>query len=220
MTHCSHNAWTHAGRTAVVSDDQSAAVNEARMSRLQSFESQALPHMPAAHNLAYWLMRSRPDAEDVVQEAYLRAFRAFDSLQGEDIKPWLLTIVRNTAYRALSARQRPGNAMGNVISLDEAFSARPEAERAELQIASDEPSAETMLVRADDQALVQRALAMVAPVFREVLVLREFEELSYLEIADITGTPVGTVMSRLSRARAALKQKLEVLIERQDRNAV
>ena len=110
------------------------------MSRLQSFEQQALPHMAAAHNLAFWLVRSKPDAEDVVQEAYLRAFRSFDSLQGDDIKPWLLTIVRNTAYRWLSARQRPGN----VISLDEAFSARVGEERTEQfapQLASDEPSA-------------------------------------------------------------------------------
>ena len=186
------------------------------MTGLRSFEQQALPHMPAAHNLAYWLVRSRPDAEDIVQEAYLRAYRGFDGLKGEDIKPWLLTIVRNTAYRWLSQRQRPGN----VISLDEAFAGRSGEERAEMQIASDEPSAEAMLIRADEHALVVRALAQVAPMFREVLVLREIEELSYREIADVIGAPVGTVMSRLSRARAELKQKLEALIERQDRNAV
>ena len=186
------------------------------MSRLQSFEQQALPHMAAAHNLAYWLVRSRSDAEDIVQEAYLRAYRGFDGLRGEDIKPWLLAIVRNTAFRWLSTRQRAGNA----ISLDDAFSARAGEERAELQIAADEPSAEAMMIRADEHALVGRALALVAPVYREVLVLREFEELSYREIADVVGTPVGTVMSRLSRGRAELKLKLESLIERQDRNAV
>lgn len=190
------------------------------MSRLQEFEQRALPHMPAAHNLAFWLVRSRPDAEDIVQEAYLKAYRGFDGLKGEDIKPWLLTIVRNTAFRWLSTRQR----VGNVISLDEAFSGRGGDdrgdERATMQIASDEPSAEAMMVRADEHALVMRALALVGPVFREVLVLREIEELSYREIADVIGAPVGTVMSRLSRARAELKQKLEALIERQDRNAV
>ena len=191
------------------------------MSRLGEFEQRALPHMAAAHNLAFWLVRSKPDAEDIVQEAYLKAYRGFDGLEGEDIKPWLLTIVRNTAFRWLSTRQRAGN----VISLDEAFSARigderGDGDRGQMQIASEEPSAEAMLVKADEHALVMRALALVGPVFREVLVLREIEEMSYREIADVIGAPIGTVMSRLSRARAELKQKLEALIERQDRNAV
>ena len=190
------------------------------MSRLQNFERLALPHMSAAHNLAYWLVRSRPDAEDIVQDAYLRAFRGFDGLKGNDIKPWLLTIVRNTAYRWLSVRQRPGNVMGNVISLDEAVSARMGDDRGDAALTSDAPSAEALLIRADEYALVTRALASVAPMYREVLVLREIEDMPYREIADIIGTPVGTVMSRLSRARAELKQKLEALIERQDRNAV
>ena len=186
------------------------------MSRLQEFERVVLPHMEAAFNLAYWLVRSRPDAEDVVQDAVLRAFRAFDSLRSEDARPWLLAIVRNVAYRWLSSRQRAGN----VISLDEAVSGRPGADRPRLEIAAEEPSAEARLIAAGERELVLEAIALLAPVQREVIVLRELEELSYREIADIIGAPIGTVMSRLSRARSELKSKLEALIEGRNKNAV
>lgn len=185
------------------------------MTRLAEFEQRALPHLDAAHNLALWLVRSRPDAEDIVQDAYLRAFKAFDTCEGENIKPWLLAIVRNLAYRWHSTRKKAAN----VISLDEALSARTGAGEGS-DFASDEASAEDLLVGQAERALVVKALAELPPPFREAIVLREMEELTYQDIATIAGVPVGTVMSRLSRARALLRTRLTELIEKEDRNAV
>ena len=109
-----------------------------RMHRLHEFERSALPHMDAAYNLAYWLVRNRDDAEDVVQDAYLRAFKAFDALAGEDIRPWLLAIVRNVAYRWLSVRKRTAN----VIPIEGALAGRDDRGARVLELASEEPSAE------------------------------------------------------------------------------
>jgi len=186
------------------------------LSTLSRFERLALPCMEAAFNLAFWLLRSRPDAEDVVQEAYLRALRAFDGFQGDDMRPWLLAIVRNCAYRWLSNRRRSGS----VVSLDEAFAGSGEDEPGARQIAAEGPSAEERLIGAADRDYVLRALAELPPAFREVLVLREIEECSYREIAEVTGAPVGTVMSRLSRGRAELRKALTRLIEKDEPNAV
>ena len=185
------------------------------MAQVSSFERAALPHQDAAFNLAYWLLRNRPDAEDAVQDAYLRAFRAFDTLTGDDIRPWLLAIVRNVAYRALAKRQRGGN----VISFDEAFPARA-GEQPEAAIASDAASPEEVLLGEGQRTLVLAALSRLRPAFREAIVLREMEGLSYREIADVTGAPVGTVMSRLSRARLELKTILTSLIDKDEPNAV
>ncbi len=184
---------------------------------LRDFERQALAHMDAAYNLALWLVRERADAEDVVQDAYLRAFRAFATVTGDDIKPWLLAIVRNVAYRWLSVRKR----RTNVIPLD---SVLPGPDRDEtgpvFEIASDAPSAEDMLLGRADQALVHRALDRLPPAFREAIILREMEELSYRDIARITEAPIGTVMSRLARARDQLKEELTELIAKEARNAL
>jgi RNA polymerase sigma-70 factor, ECF subfamily len=168
------------------------------------FEGLALPHMAAAYNLAFWLVRNRTDAEDVVQDAYLRAFAAFQSFEGEDIRPWLLTIVRNVALRFLHKR----TSAGNVISFDHAASHRLAETPGAMQVAGEEPSAEARLISADDRRRLLEALAELPATFREVLVLRELEELSYREIAAITGIPIGTVMSRLSRGREALQKAL------------
>lgn len=187
------------------------------MSQRSAFEQVALPHLEAAHNLAYWLVRSRPDAEDIVQDAFIRAFRAFASFRGGDVKPWLLTIVRNVAYRWLAVRKRGSN----VVSIEDAFAPRDGGDVAgEAWIAADEPSPEAMLIGAQERARVLTALAGLPPAFREVLVLREIEELSYNEIADVLGTPVGTVMSRLARARAELRKRLGALIEKEEKNAM
>lgn len=184
------------------------------MTTLQEFERLAVIHMDAAYSLAYWLVRDRDDAEDVVQDAYLRAFRAFDSVRGDDIKPWLLTIVRHVAYRWLSVRKRTSN----VVPLD---GAQPRGDDERMtDVASGELSAEDVLVGRADQALVHAALGALPPAYREVIVLRELEELSYREIAVVTGTPVGTVMSRLARGRQQLKGRLERLIARENRNAL
>src|SRR5262245_31206693 len=186
------------------------------MRQRTAFERLALPHMAAAYNLAYWLTRNRADAEDVVQDAYVRALRAFASFRGDDIKPWLLTIVRNVAYRSLSTRLRSHN----VISMHEAVAAREDDSRAWETIAAEEPSAETLLIRGQEQDLLRVALAALPPAFREVLVLREIEEMSYGEIAAVIGSPMGTVMSRLSRARRDLKAKITALTDKDDRNAM
>jgi RNA polymerase sigma-70 factor, ECF subfamily len=185
------------------------------MGQLSEFERVALPHMGAAFNLAFWLVRSHADAEDVVQEAYMRAFRAFHSFAGPDVRPWLLAIVRNAAYRWLSNRRRSAN----VISIDETFD-RGSEERAEAEIASDAPTSEAQLIREVDRAIVQSALAELPPIFREVLILREIEGLAYREIAEVTGAPIGTVMSRLARGRSELRKVLSRLMEKDEPHAL
>ena len=186
------------------------------MTQRTRFERLALPHLEAAYNLAFWLIRSRVDAEDAVQDAYLRAYRAFQAFEGDDIQPWLLKIVRNVALRMLSDRKRAGN----VISLDAAISERTGTEPAALQVASDTPSAEDTLISSGEQTMVKQALAELAPIYREALVLREIEAMSYREIAELTGTPIGTVMSRLSRGRDELRKALRRLMEKDHSDAV
>lgn len=171
------------------------------MSRRSKFEMLAVPHMAAAFTLAYWLVNNRTDADDIVQDAYVRAYRAFDSYHGDAFKPWLLAIVRNCAFTFLGQRRRASN----VISFDDAFHTREGEENGEAQLESSEPSAEQNLIAAGDRAAVMSALGKLPPLYREVLVLREIEEMSYRDIASLTGVPAGTVMSRLSRARNSLR---------------
>jgi len=161
--------------------------------RRRQFEAQALPHLDAAYNLARWLSRSPADAEDIVQDAMLRAYRAFDGFRGGDIKPWLLAIVRN-CWRNASAdtRRRKHTAL---------------PEEHDEPLLSDEPSPEAMVATASEGRRLNEVIALLPNEFREVLILREMEDLSYREIADVTGAPIGTVMSRLARARALLKEK-------------
>ena len=177
---------------------------EATLRAPKSFEQQALPHLDAAYSLAFWLMRDRADAEDVVQDAYVRALRGFDGFRGDAMRPWLLAIVRNVAWRALAVRRRATN---NVIPIEAAYTRAGEDEPEPMTIASNEPSAETRLIEAGDRSLLTRALDALTPQFREALVLREIEEMSYAEIATVLGVPQGTVMSRRSRARAELRQR-------------
>jgi RNA polymerase sigma-70 factor, ECF subfamily len=179
------------------------------------FEQQALPHLDAAYSLAFWLMRDRADAEDVVQDAYVRALRGYDGFRGDAMRPWLLAIVRNVAWRALANRRR---ASSNVIPIEAAYGHDDETQP--LEIPSGEPSAEARLIEAGDHALLTKALDSVAPLFREVLVLREVEEMSYAEIAAVLGVPQGTVMSRLSRARAELRQRYKDLAQETDKHAM
>ena len=162
------------------------------------FEETTSPHLDAAYNLARWLTRDQHDAEDVVQEAYLRAFRFFASFRGGDGKAWLLAIVRNTGYSWLQQNRRETTA-----PIDDAA-----AQEIEVTAFSDGPaeSPESLLLRLSDRELVTTALERLPTEYREVLVLRELEELSYKEIAHIADLPIGTVMSRLSRARRLLKQ--------------
>ena len=190
---------------------------EALLRAPKRFEQQALPHLDAAYSLAFWLMRDRADAEDVVQDAYIRAQRGFDGFRGEAMRPWLLAIVRNVAWRALAVRRRATN---NVIPIEAAFARSDGDEPEPMDIPSDEPSVETRLIEAGDRAMLTRALDAVTPLFREVLVLREVEEMSYTEIATVLGVPQGTVMSRLSRARAELRLRFNDLTKEAGKHAL
>ena len=171
--------------------------------RAEQFQRAVLPHLNAAYNLARWLCRNDHDAEDIVQEATLRAFRFSDGFHGEDARAWLLAIVRNTTYTWL--QQNRGHESST--SFDEEFHSLQEGGSVTLLNQADS-NPEAILARDDDRGLVNRALEMLPVEFREVLVLRELEELSYKEISSIAGIPMGTVMSRLARARRLLGECL------------
>ncbi|RTL57949.1 MAG: sigma-70 family RNA polymerase sigma factor [Rhodocyclaceae bacterium] len=172
------------------------------MANARNFEALILPHLDAAYNLARWLVRDDHLAEDMVQDACLRAFRYFDALHGDDARPWLLGIVRNNCYTWLEEqRLRPGH----VALDDELLDAMPAPESG----VGRNPEAAADQKR--KRSLVDAAIDALAPPFREVIVLRELEELSYAEIAKVAAIPIGTVMSRLSRAREELKVALNTL---------
>ena len=158
-----------------------------------------LSHLDSAYNLARWLVRDGEDAEDVVKEAYLRAFQYSAGFRGGDARAWLLTIVRNTSYRWL----RKTRAYEPVVQFDEEVHTSG--------IGTSNP--EELLLRNADGRLVEKALSELPVRFREILVLRELEGLSYKEIADIMGMPVGTVMSTLSRARDRFRKEAGRLIK-------
>jgi RNA polymerase sigma-70 factor, ECF subfamily len=170
------------------------------------FEAEMSPHLDAAYNLARWLARDPHDAEDVVQEAYLRAFRFYGSFRGGDARAWLLAIVRNTFYSWLE-KNRP---RGGTVEYDDANAGLDTIEAAGEQ-ALHHTDPERLLLRAAEQRLVEQALLRLPAEYREILVLRELEDLSYKQIAEIAGVPLGTVMSRLSRARERLRQQLEAM---------
>jgi len=159
------------------------------------FEEVVIPHRSSAFNLAYWILQSQEDAEDAVQDAYVRAYRAFDTFAGAGARAWILAIVRNVAYNALKAHKRSRN----VITLSEELSIEDRVDAV-----SQEPSPEAIVIAREGQQLLVDALTRLPPIHRDILVLREMEGLSYAEISQITGVAIGTVMSRLSRARAEL----------------
>jgi len=172
------------------------------------FEAQVLPLLDAAYSFARWLAPSAADADDVLQEAVLRAFRGFEGLRGRDVKAWLLAIVRNCHYTAHRQRQR------------RATMPLPEEGEAQTQVpplTADTPDPESAAIRADEVRSLERVLATLPAEFREVLILREIEDLSYREIAAVTEVPIGTVMSRLARARAALRGQWLQSVEGQPR---
>jgi RNA polymerase sigma-70 factor (ECF subfamily) len=154
------------------------------------FEQLVLPHLDAGVNLARWLLRNRADAEDVAQESMVRAYRFFQGFRGGDARAWFLQIVRNGCYSWLD-KNRP---MELMTEFDEELHVRPSA------------SPEALASQADEKQQLMLALEALPPRSREVLVLRELEECSYKEIAEITGIPMGTVMSTLSRARSRLQE--------------
>ena len=168
--------------------------SQAPQAELRSFEELMLPHLDAAHNLARWLLRNEQDAQDVVQEAYLRAFRSFAGFRGSNGRAWLLTIVRNTSYTLL----KKNRASDLTTTFDEEIHASGDQ--------STSPAA--ILEHAEDADLIREAMDELPAEFREILTLRHQEDLSYKEIGEILGIPVGTVMSRLARARGKLKEYL------------
>ena len=161
---------------------------------LGRFEQAILPHLDAAHNLARWLVRGASDAEDIVQEASLRAWRGFGTFRGNDGRGWLLAIVRNTCFSWLRKNRRQDLA----DEFDEAIHSGEDAS----------PDPERALFEGLDTRRVQHALEELPAEFREAIVLRELEGMSYKEIGDIAGVPIGTVMSRLARARKRLQKSL------------
>jgi RNA polymerase sigma-70 factor (ECF subfamily) len=162
--------------------------------QLARFEQAIVPHLAAAYNLARWLTHNAHDAEDVVQEAYLRAYQFFDSFHGGDGRAWMLRIIRNTCFTWLAKNR----AAEPLASFDET--------RHGAATASAAPDAP--LLAGETRELLRQALAQLPEEYREVIVLRELEEMSYREIAVVTGAPIGTVMSRLARARERLQKVL------------
>jgi RNA polymerase sigma-70 factor (ECF subfamily) len=160
------------------------------------FDRTFLPHMDAAYNLARWLVREDRDAQDVVQDAYLRAFRFAGGFRGGDPRAWILAIVRNTAYTWL---RRNRGSESSAAEFDENAHG----------IDSEEPGLEAEAVRKADGAMIRAALDELTDEFREVIVMRDIEGLSYKEIADAADVPIGTVMSRLARARGKLARSLK-----------
>jgi RNA polymerase sigma-70 factor, ECF subfamily len=160
---------------------------------MAAFNQAVLPHLDAAYNLARWLTRNDQDAEDIAQEACLRAFKYWRGFSGRDCRSWLLKIVRNTFYSWL--RQR---SVQPVLTVDGETDAN----------ADNVPDPESALIQNADRDMLRAALEDLAVEFREAIVLRELEGLSYKEIADIAGVPIGTVMSRLARARKRLQSYL------------
>ena len=169
------------------------------MSNRQVFEALVLPHLGAAYNLARWLLRSEQAAEDAVQEASMRAFRYIETLRGDDARPWLLGIVRNTCFTMLErTRKQP-----QWVDFDDA---EFEAALVEAPHLGTDPVLQLQLQRTRLQ--VDAAIRALSPPLREVIVLREFEDLDYAQIAKIVAVPIGTVMSRLARARGKLRAAL------------
>jgi len=161
-----------------------------------TFEELALPLLVSLYNHAFWLARNRAEAEDIVQETFAKALRAFDSFQpSTNFKAWIFCIMRNTFLTS-----RTGIAASRTIFLEDHASA--------FDIAAAGPSPEEIVIRLDDQVALQAALEKLQPLLREVLLLCDVEEMKYKDIALILGVPIGTVMSRISRARQALRELL------------
>ena len=153
-----------------------------------------MPHLDAATNLARWLTKGGAEADDIVQDAMLRAYRSFDGFRGEAVKPWLMTILRNCHRDMLEQKKR--------------HAAAPLDDESQPPVAAEGPNPEGTAIQSGDNRLLDKAIAALPTEFREVVILRELEEMSYRDIAAATGTPIGTVMSRLARGRALLKAEL------------
>ena len=177
------------------------------MNERARFEALVLPHLDAAYNLARWLTRNEQDAEDVVQEAFVRAMRYFATFKGGEARPWLLAIVRNTCWSWLE-KNRPADVTPMEPGLLEA-----QLDAVSAGTAAD-ANPEVILLQSANRKLVNQALEELPVAFREVVVMREIEDLSYKEIASIAAIPIGTVMSRLARGRDLLRRSIEQRMRR------
>jgi len=166
--------------------------------RAQRFREAALPHLDAVYTLARYLLRNPVDAEDAVQECYLRALRHFDTMRGPTIKPWLLAILRNVCNAEYARR--------SVVELRDLHAESDQSESPPPMWSEPQETPETAMINKLDAATIQGLVASLPSVFREAIVLREINDLSYREIAEVVGAPVGTVMSRLARARFMLRE--------------
>ena len=189
-------SWT-AGRATMTATDKITGMGNVDGDKARRFRDAALPHLDDVFTLARYLMRNAADAEDAVQECYLRALRHFDSYRGPAMKPWLLAILKNVCVAEFARRSRQpvsaGSAEEDTTPEEAPMWQEPQA------------SPEAELLRRFDDATIRRLVGALPQPFRETIVLREINDLSYREIADIVGAPVGTVMSRLARARAMLR---------------
>jgi RNA polymerase sigma-70 factor, ECF subfamily len=192
----SRDDWEGGRHRPMVERDTMAGDRTAEDDRARRFRDAALPHLDDVFTLARYLMRNPADAEDAVQECYLRALRHFDSYRGPAMKPWLLAILRNVCNAEFARRGQckpAGDGDGETLAEELPLWQEPQA------------SPETALLRRHDAQTIRNLIATLPPPFREIIVLREINELSYQEIAQVAGVPVGTVMSRLARARALLR---------------
>jgi RNA polymerase sigma-70 factor, ECF subfamily len=169
----------------------------AEQERMRRFRDAALPHLDEVYTLARYLMRNTDDAEDAVQECYLRALRHFDSYRGPAMKPWLLVILRNVCNNEFRRRSR-GELLTDYVQDELAAEEMPMWQEPQA-------SPEKVILQQQDRATIRRLVEELPAPFREAIVLREINDLSYKEIAEVAGVPVGTVMSRLARARAMLR---------------
>ena len=185
---------TTVNQTSISADATQPGIND--RSRSARFESQMLPFMSEAYNLARWIMKDESDARDATQDAYVKAFRYFESFHGDSGRAWLLRIVRNVCYDALRAR----DSHRNIMSLDKEMVAAA---------ADPKPAPNVIAIREATQLRVRAALEALPLEFRTVIILRELDGFSYKEISGIVGVPLGTVMSRLSRARQQIATLLQ-----------
>ncbi|HEY7091440.1 MAG TPA: sigma-70 family RNA polymerase sigma factor [Tepidisphaeraceae bacterium] len=161
----------------------------------ERFDREVMPHLDAAYNLARWLTGDEHDGQDIVQESFLRAMRGFDTFRGGDARCWLLTIVRNTYYTWLARKRGPREPL--FVDDDDLF-----------ELPSDAPDPSAAAIRRADQQMLREAIEQLPPQYREMIVLRELEGLSYKEISTVASVPIGTVMSRLARARRVLAERV------------
>jgi RNA polymerase sigma-70 factor (ECF subfamily) len=175
----------------------------AEQTKTTRFEQAVLPHLDSAYNLARWLVRNEDDAEDLVQEAYLRAFKFFDGFHGGNSRAWLLTIVRHTCYSWLHQHRAPDL----LTVFDEELHSG----------GCDTYNPERLLLQQIDQQTLRAAVAALPVGYREVVILRDLEGLAYKEIAAVAGIPLGTVMSRLARAHQRLQIDLTARLHKEDR---